>query len=116
MTIVVCEWDAPTISPFATWDVIIPGGLFSNPQPDPNIQFYEFERFDSINQEWLLVGNFRTPRAEFSSEVFENATVRIRAILKDGTPTPFVVSGNFQLYGTVFDFRRANSQILLSII
>ena len=116
MTIVVCEWEAPTVIPYAALDVIVPGGFFSIPRPDPNILFYEFERFDEVNQVFLHVGNYRTPRAEFSPESLENAKVRIRAILRDGTPTPFVESGNFQLFGTIFDFQRPNSQILLSFI
>ena len=48
MTIVVCEWEEPTVIPYAALDVIVPGGFFSIPRPDPNILFYEFDYYGKI--------------------------------------------------------------------
>ena len=113
---VIAEWEAPSLFPFAALDPIIPGGLFSAGIPDPNIDHYEVDRYEQEEQEWISVGNPRTPRVEFPAEHFENATVRIRAVLRDGTKTPFVTSENFLVFSMVADFESSNNTILLSFI
>ena len=113
---VIAEWEAPSLFPFAALDPIIPGGLFSAGIPDPNVDHYEVDRYEQEEEEWISVGNPRTPRVEFPAEHFENATVRIRAVLRDGTKTPFVTSENFLVFSMVADFESSNNTILLSFI
>ena len=113
---IVAEWEAPSLFPYVALDPVVPGGLFSEPIPDPNIDHYEVDRFEQEEREWISVGNPRTPRVEFPAEHFENATVRIRAVLRDGTKTPFITSGNFLVFSMVADFESLNNIILLSFI
>ena len=113
---VVAEWQAPSLFPFVALDPVVPGGFFSEGIPDPNIDHYEVDRFEQEEREWISVGNPRTARVEFPAEHFENATVRIRAVLRDGTKTPFITSGNFLVFSMVADFSSLNNIILLSFI
>jgi len=113
---VVAEWEAPSLIPFVALDAVYPGSLFSEALPDPNVDYYEVDRYLQDEQEWISVGNPRTPRGEFPAEHFENATVRIRAVLRDGTKTPFITSGNFLVFSMVADFESLNNIILLSFI
>ncbi|MAO76139.1 MAG: hypothetical protein CL699_07570 [Chloroflexi bacterium] len=116
MRTIVAEWEPPSIIPYAALDPVCPGALFVDSLPDPNIDHYEVDRYDQDELEWLSVGNPRTPRVEFPAEHFENATVRIRAVLRDGTKTPFITSGNFLVFSMVADFESLNNIILLSFI
>ena len=113
---VICEWEAPSYLPYVTFDSVFGGHLFSQSVTDDRIDYYEVDRFDDIEQEWMTVGQPRSPRVEFSAEDFDNATVRIRAVLRDGTKTPFVTSGEFQLFGMVAEFSNVNNLTLLSFI
>ena len=113
---VICEWEPPSYFPYVTLDSVVFGGLFSQAIEDDRIDHYEVDVFDDIENEFINIGQPRTPRIEFSGEDFENATVRIRSILRDGTKTPFVTSGQFQLFGMVAEFDNINNLTLLSFI
>jgi hypothetical protein len=113
---IICEWEAPSYLPYVTLDSVYSGQLFSQSIDDDRIDYYEVDRFDDIEQEWMSIGQPRTPRVEFNAEDFDNATVRIRAVLRDGTKTPFVTSGEFQLFGMVAEFSNVNNLTLLSFI
>ena len=65
---IVAEWEAPSLFPYVALDPVVPGGLFSEPIPDPNIDHYEVDRFEQEEREWISVGNPRTPRVEFPAE------------------------------------------------
>ncbi len=113
---IVCEWEAPSYYPYVILDSLLPGGLFTSPLPDPNVDHYEVERYDQEEDTWMTVGYPRNPQIEFAGEAFDNATVRIRVILRDGTKTPYVSSGSFQVQGMIADFESLNNIILLSLI
>ncbi len=113
---IVCEWDAPSTYPYVILDSLFPGGLFTSPKPDPSVDHYEVERYDQTDGTWMTVGYPRNPKIEFDGEDFDNATVRIRVILRDGTKTPYVSSGSFQVQGMIADFESLNNITLLSFI
>ena len=109
-------WEAPSYSPVFALDAVVPGHLFSADVPDTNVDHYEVERLDELEDEYVFVGYTYEPAIEFRADVYENAKVRIRSILRDGTKTPWVYSGNFQLYGMTADFGNTNNILLLSFI
>lgn len=112
---VIAEWEPPVNYPHSPLDVVFPGGLFSVGIPDESVDHYEVERFDSSERLFMTVGAPRSPRIEFSAENFENATVRIRAVLKNGSKTPFITS-TMLVFSMVADFTSPNNTILLSFL
>lgn len=110
------EWEAPSYPPVFALDAVIHGQLFAADAIDTNVDRYEVERLDELADEYVFLGYTYQPFIEFQADVYENAKVRIRSILRDGTQTPWVYSGNFQLYGMVADFRNLNNIPLLSFI
>ena len=113
---VVVDWEAPTTTPYVALDSVYPGGLFSTPQPIGEIDHYEVDRYDSDERLWLSIGNPRSPRVEFNAEDFEFATIRVRVVMRDGSKSAFVTSGNFLLFGMIAEFDNPNSVSLLSFI
>jgi len=110
------EWEAPVYPPSFALDAVLHGHLFSVDLVDSNVDHYEVERLDELANSYSFVGYTYQPFIEFQADTYENAKVRIRSILRDGTKTPWVYSGNFQLYGMVADFRNLNNIPLLSFI
>jgi len=111
----IVEWEPPTNYPDAALDVILPGGLFSQGIPDETVDHYEVERFDPGESIFMTIGYPRTPRIEFAAEDFENATVRIRAVLNNGSKTPFMITSTL-VFSMVAEFNSPNNTILLSFI
>ena len=112
---VIAEWEPPVSFPHAPLDVVFYGGLFSIGVTDDNVDHYEVDRFDVDEKEFMTIGYPRTPRIEFPAEDFENATVRIRAVLKNGSKTPFMTA-TFLVFSMVAEFESPNNTILLSFI
>jgi len=112
---IVAEWEGPVNYPHSPLDIVFPYGLFSQPVEDTNVDHYEVERFDPDEGVFMTIGNPRTARIEFPAEDFENATVRIRAVLNNGNKTPYIISG-MQVFSMVAEFDTPNNTILLSFI
>lgn len=113
---IIVTWDPPSYPEHTSLDVVYPGFLFGTNLPDARVDRYEVERYDEIEDAYVSVAVTYTPRAEFSSDVFETARVRIRSILRDGTITPWTYSGFSSLYGMTAEFESPNSTLLLSFI
>ena len=112
---VIAEWEPPINFPHAPLDVVIYGGLFSKGINDDTVDHYEVDRFDVDEKEFMTIGSPRTPRIEFPAEDFENATIRIRAVLDNGSKTPFMFA-TFLVFSMVAEFESPNNTILLSFI
>tara|TARA_R100001198_G_C5185877_1_gene180542 strand:- start:407 stop:766 length:360 start_codon:yes stop_codon:yes gene_type:complete len=95
-------------------DFIFSGSLFSIELPDPTIDRYELELFSSHYQKYINQGYFYAPRADLVVADSENVKVRIRALLRDETKTPWVESGTLIL--STFDFSDAANTLFLSFV
>lgn len=110
------EWEPPSLIPFSALDAAVFGHIFSFDLPDPNIDYYEVERLNEDESIYVSVGMTYIPQIEFTADIYDNARVRIRSVLRDGTKTPWAYSGNFPLYGMRADFGNTNNTLLLSFI
>ena len=113
---IIAEWEEPSFFPYVTLDSVFPGSLFSSPTPGGVVSHYSVERYDDVEKLWLSIGVPTTPRIEFPVEEFENARIRIRGVLKNGTQLPFVTSNSFLITGMIAEFGNPNSVSLLSFI
>ena len=113
---VVVDWEPPSTTPYVALDSIYPGTLFSSPVSIGEIDHYEVDRYDSDDRVWVSLGNPRSPRVEFRAGDFEFATIRVRVVMRDGSKSAFVTSGNFLLFGMIAEFDNPNSVSLLSFI
>lgn len=95
-------------------DSIFPGSLFSIELPDTAVDRYELEVFSSIYDKYINQGYFYSPRADLIVGDLDNVKVRIRALLRDETKTPWVESGTLIL--STFDFSDRANTLFLSFV
>lgn len=114
--IVMVRWNAPVAPVFTALDAVIAGFIFTDQTPDSRIDRYELEVHDPILGGYLSRGYYYETQAEFAAADLDNARVRIRAILRDGTKTPWAYSGTFVLSGFKALFGDPTNVLFLSIV
>ena len=112
---IIAEWSPPVNYPHVSLDVVFPGGFFSRPVEDDHVDHYEVERFEPDEGKFMTIGSPRSPLIEFPAADYENATIRIRAVLNNGSKTAFMTS-TMLVYSMVAEFKSPNNTILLSFI
>ena len=109
-------WEAPQQLVLGTLDYVLAGSLFSGEIPDTNIDRYELELYNTQLQQYISQGYFYSPQADISVADLANVKIRIRALLRDETKTPWVESGTLILSTTQFDFAEPDNSILLGFV
>lgn len=115
-SIIMVRWGAPTAPAFTALDAVLPGNIFTDSTPDSRIDRYELEVLDPLLGGYLNRGFFYETQAEFQAADLEDARVRIRAILRDETKTPWAYSGTFVLSMFQALFSDPNNAVFLSFI
>ena len=67
-------------------------------------------------EQYVNQGYFYKPQADITVADSENVKIRIRALLRDETKTPWVESGTLILSTTQFDFAEPDNSILLGFV
>ena len=111
---VTVTWDSLQQLNQGPFDFIFSGSLFSVEIPDTSVDRYELEVYSSFYRKYLNQGYFYSPRADLIVGDSENVRVRIRALLRDETKTPWVESGTLIL--STFDFSDAENTLFLSFV
>jgi len=114
--IVMVRWTAPVAPVFTCLDAVIPGFIFTDQNSDSRIDRYELEVLDPVLGGYLSRGYFYETQAEFQAADLQDARVRIRAILRDETKTPWIYSGTFVLSGFQALFGDPTNVLFLSIV
>jgi len=109
-------WEAPTQIVQGSLDYVLAGSLFSAEIPDTNIDRYELELYNTQLQQYVSQGYFYRPEADITVADSANVKIRIRALLRDETKTPWVESGTLILSTTQFDFAEPDNSILLGFV
>ena len=99
-----------------TLDFIFAGSLFSAEIPDTNIDRYEIELYNTELQQYVSQGYFYRTQADITVADSANVKIRIRALLRDETKTPWVESGTLILSTTQLDFAEPDNSILLGFV
>lgn len=95
--IIMVRWGAPLAPAYTVLDSIFAGEIFTDQTPDSRIDRYELEVLDPILGGYVNRGYYYETQAEFQAADLEDARVRVRAILRDETKTPWAYSGTFVL-------------------
>lgn len=95
-------------------DFVFSGSLFSVELPDTSVDRYELELFSTVYRKYISQGYFYSPRADLIVGDLDNVKVRIRALLRDETKTPWVESGTLIL--STFDFSDKANTLFLSFV
>ena len=109
-------WEAPSFPTYATCDSIVPGYIFGGDTPDPSVERYEVEVFNSLLDAYINKGYFYTTQAEFRAADLGDAKVRIRAITRENIKSDWAESGTFSLYGFTTYFGDSRNTIFLSFV
>ena len=109
-------WEAPTRLVQGALDYIFAGSLVSSEIPDTNVDRYELELYNTKIEQYVNQGYFYKPQADITVADSENVKIRIRALLRDETKTPWVESGTLILSTTQFDFAEPDNSILLGFV
>jgi len=99
-----------------TLDYVFAGSLVSVEIPDTNIDRYELELYNTQLQQYINQGYFYREQADITVADSANVKIRIRALLRDETKTPWVESGTLILSTTQFDFAEPDNSILLGFV
>lgn len=109
-------WEAPMQLVPGTLDYVFAGSLVSVEIPDTNIDRYELELYNTELQRYVNQGYFYREQADITVADSANVKIRIRALLRDETKTPWVESGTLILSTTQFDFAEPDNSILLGFV
>lgn len=109
-------WDPPTRLVEGSLDYIFAGSLFSAELTDFSVDRYEVELYSTSLKQYIGQGYFYRPQADLFVGDVDNVKVRIRALLRDETKTPWVESGTLTLSQFQADFAETDNAIFLSII
>ena len=109
-------WEPPSQLVQGALDYILAGSLVSVEIPDTNVDRYELELFNTKIDQYVNQGYFYKPQADITVADSVNVKIRIRALLRDETKTPWVESGTLILSTTQFDFAEPDNSILLGFV
>jgi hypothetical protein len=112
-------WQGLSYRPYTITDSLIPGLQFGQVQSDSRLDYYEFDRLfsgEDEDEEWQRLGSFTSTSCTIQT-LFERAVkVRIRAVLRDGTRTDWAYSGWLSLYGMTAEFSEFNNALFLGFV
>jgi len=109
-------WDPPSRLVQGTLDYIFAGSLVSTDVADASVDRYEVELYSTTLRAYVGQGYFYVPQADILVGDVDNVKVRIRALLRDETKTPWVESGTLTLSQFQANFDEPDNVIFLSII
>jgi hypothetical protein len=110
------SWDPPSRLVQGSLDYVFAGSLVSTEVADLLVDRYEVELYSTPLNDYVGQGYFYVPLADIFVGDVDNVKVRIRALLRDETKTPWVVSGTLTLSQFQADFDEPDNAIFLSII
>lgn len=109
-------WEPPIQIALGSLDHVFSGLLFAAELSDPFVDRYELELYSQVLRRYINQGYFYSPQADISIDDSENVKVRIRAILRDETKTPWVESGTLILSMFAPIFADSDNTVFLSFV
>lgn len=109
-------WEAPFQLAQGALDYVFAGSLVSSTIRDSRIDRYELELYNTSLSRYVNQGYFYQTQADLTVADSVNVKVRIRAITRDETKTPWVESGTLILSMFVADFSDVDNTVFLSIV
>ena len=110
------SWDPPSRLVQGSLDYVFAGSLVSTEVADLSVDRYEVELYSTTLSDYVSQGYVYVPQADIFVGDVDNVKVRIRALLRDETKTPWVESGTLTLSQFQADFDEPDNAIFLSII